>query len=187
MEKNNNTNQRLPTISSEIIEEGDADQELRTSAWFITINTNVSANTPEEYHALRGGLYQVLEALKDYDNLQKIIIFTSRINVKPLPVNRFTRGPRRYELDSLDSVRTVDFRARVEKSPSSAPRNPNRVHMHIYLKITHTSNIHLSQEAIKQIADTILIPYGVTGTYVHIRTANAGVDNIMRYLGKPQL
>lgn len=184
---NNNTNQRLPRVTLELIDEGEADQELRTSAWFITINTNRTATTPEEYQTLKTGLSEVIRSLQDYENLKRIIIFTSRINVKPLAQNRFTDGPRRYELDSLDKIESVEFRARIEKSPSSAPRNPNRVHMHIYLKITHRSNIHLNQEEIKSISDEILRAYGVNGVYVHIRTANTGADNIVRYLGKPQI
>lgn len=187
MANNNNTNQRLPRVTLEILEEGDADQELRSSAWFITINTNKAATTVHEYNHLKTGLHEVLAALQDYDNLKRIIMFTSRINVKPRAVNRFTVGPRKYELDSIDTIEAVEFRARIEKSPSTAPRNPNRVHMHIYVKITHKSNIHLNQLEIKHISNEILANYGVVGAYVHIRTANTGTDNITRYLGKPQI
>ena len=182
----NNNNNRLPKVTLEVLEAGEADQTLRTSAWFITINTNKQATTVEQYDHLKEGLRRVANALQDFDNLKRMIVFTSQINVKGAP--RFLHD-HDYETDTIDTVESVDFRVRIEKSPSTAPRNPNRVHMHIYMKVVHRSNIHLDQQEIKNIANEILVngEYGVSGVYVHIRTANTGMDNIVRYLGKPQI
>lgn len=189
MERNNNNNlpTRLPRVTLEIFEPGDVDQELRTSAWFITINTNKAAPTVDQFETLKQGLRRVAEELQDPNNMKRYVIWTNRINVKG-PV-RYVNGPRNYELDSIDTLESVDFRVRIEKSPSTAPLNPNRVHMHIYLKIVHRSNIHLNQSEIRDIANEVLVNniYGVTGVYVNIRTANTGMDNILKYLGKPQL
>jgi hypothetical protein len=181
----NNNNRRLPKVTLEIFEPGEEDQTLRTSAWFITINTNRAAKTVGEYDRLKEGLDALLREMQDFDNLQNIVQFTNRLNVKGAA--RYVNDGRDYSTDTIESIESVDFRARIEKSPSTAPLNPNRVHIHIYVKIQHRSNIHLSQEEIKQLADTVLRPYGVTGVYVNIRTANTGTANITKYLGKPQL
>lgn len=184
---NNNNTRRLPNVTLEIYEPGQVDQDLRSSAWFITINTNRAAHTRAEFDHLSEGLREVANELKSPEGLEQIIVFTNRLNVKG-PA-RYAAEGRQYNLDDIEKVDSVEFRVRIEKSASTAPMNPNRVHMHIYMKVVHRSNIHLDQAAIKQIANNILVNmnYRVAGVYVHIRTANTGNDNIMRYLGKPQL
>jgi len=73
----------------------------------------------------------------------------------------------------------------VERTPLAA-YNPKRMHMHVYLKLNHTSNVKLSYECMKDLTEEILQPYGVNGVYLTIKSAPVGIENIMEYLGKKQ-
>ena len=106
------------------------------SNFFLTINSNKSPTTPEDTDRCYNAMEQMLLAIRDEQTLSQYLKF----------------GPKsdHYEHDKYnDVIHSVDWKSDVETGPQA-----KRVHAHIWLTITHYSqiqiNVHLLMHLVRE-------------------------------------
>ena len=102
---------------------------INYSAFFITINTNYKPKLPSEANEIGKKLQSFMHHLNTIEIFPKLIKYISP-----------------NENDGYDKIHEVDSSFKVEMGNDA---RGSSIHAHWYLKITHSSTIHISREAIE--------------------------------------
>lgn len=141
--------------------------EPNDSHFFITVNSNKTVHDGNQYQNWRDiTKLTVNDTFGNRTGLEKVIKFID--NKKP---------PNEIDGD-MDSIITSTVEYADEIGPIMG-----RYHVHIYLKIKHTSRILMNKEKIKEIFKFAWQIFGVENPYVNIK-ALYSEKNLRDYMGK---
>lgn len=159
--------------------------EVGFSGWVITLQTNVVPDEDKPQALLLRGIKDVVEAWRTRDNLFRIFEFTNDGIEKRKARDKSFDDKIDYTERGVEYIDRIEWRIAPEITPPGS-KNEGRFHAHIYVKVRHRTNLRLSYEGLKEIADDVLRadPYMLNGCYISIATAKMTEANIMRYLRK---
>lgn len=181
---NNNNLGRGPIIQAEELGATYDDPNIAYSTWLLTVQTHrVPANAMERQMLKDAMREAIVGEAGMRNNLPLIIEFHNDHLAARMARNPLFVPKEDYTQDTVDDLIHVNFTYVFETNPRNK-KNGGRFHAHILVKITHTSNIRLNHEAIKEIFLDHLTPVGVNGIYLNIRSMNSSHENALRYMKK---
>jgi hypothetical protein len=150
----------------------------RISHFFITINSNKVPQDQNHYRKLVECFDRFVFDYFNYKNREYVWNKYSRYDFKRNLAKLF------YFLDddgSIDDVNKIRLNYVVELGKNT---RGGRVHLHMHLRVYHTTKLRIDIPELKNAAAQYLSPCGITSPYVHVKGFSDRARNLEIYMEK---